>query len=78
MGHHIVVPLAQTVLIVFYEGCSIAVQGAIAKGSSDAFPGLSTGMLDDRPVSRHNGESESRVRLRRSVCVARQHSPNSA
>jgi hypothetical protein len=51
MGHHMVVPLAQTVLIVFYEGCSIAVQGAIAKGSSDAFPGLSTGMLDDRTVS---------------------------
>jgi hypothetical protein len=45
-----VFPLAQTVLIVLYEGCSIAVQGAIAKGSSDAFPGLSTGMLDDRPL----------------------------
>jgi hypothetical protein len=77
-----VFPLAQTVLIVLYEGCSIAVQGAIAKGSSDAFPGLSTGMLDDRPLGvLHMSctgtpvvDVSVELRLHRSVCLARQRS----
>jgi hypothetical protein len=64
----------------FYEDCSIAVQGAIAKGS-DAFSGLSTGIFDDRPLGvLHMSCTGTPVnvrvelRLHRSVRLARQRS----
>jgi hypothetical protein len=61
--------------------CNCCSRGYSVQGSSDAFPGLSTGMLDDRPLgvlhmSCTGTPVDVRVELRlhRSVCLARQRS----